>query len=99
MLIAQIFLIISVYCLYDGQYAYRGNVINFPQDVLEFAMHLPRRSSSLNVLVVRHRSSTGRAFKDFNVRRSVMTRTLYWLKNNNRYYSNIVIDKEVLRSL
>lgn len=41
MLIAQIFPIISVYCLRGGQYAYRGNVINFSQNVLEFATRLP----------------------------------------------------------
>jgi hypothetical protein len=30
-LIAQIFpAVISVYCLHEGQYSYRGNVINFP---------------------------------------------------------------------
>ena len=40
MLIAQIFPIVSVYCLRGGQYSYRGNVINFPQDVLEFTTHL-----------------------------------------------------------
>ena len=40
MLIAQIFPIVSVYCLREGQYSYRGNVINFPQDVLEFTTHL-----------------------------------------------------------
>ena len=99
MLIAQIFPIVSVYCLRGGQYAYRGNVINFPQDVLEFATHLPRHPSSLDVLVVRRRSSSGKAFKDFNVRRSVVSRALIWLKNNNRYYSNIVINEDVLRSL
>ncbi len=40
MLIAQIFLIISVYQLCGGQYVYCGNIINFSQDVLEFATHL-----------------------------------------------------------
>jgi hypothetical protein len=45
MLIAQIFPIVTVYCLHGGQYAYRGNVINFPQDVLEFATRLPRNPS------------------------------------------------------
>jgi len=29
MLITQIFLIVSVYCLRNGQYAYYGNIINF----------------------------------------------------------------------
>ena len=66
--------------------------------MLEFATHLPRHPSSLDVLVVR-RSSSGKAFKDFNVRRSVVSRALIWLKNNNRYYSNIVINEEVLRLL
>ncbi|CAG8763820.1 18196_t:CDS:1 [Gigaspora margarita] len=36
MLIAQIFPVVSVYYLHGGQYAYRGNVISFPQDVNEF---------------------------------------------------------------
>ena len=35
------------------------------------------------------RSSDDRAYKDFNIRRSGVSRALYWLKNNNRYYSNI----------
>ena len=74
-------------------------MINFPQDVQEFATRLPHRPSTLDVLVVRRHSSDGRAFKDFNVRRSIVSRALHWLKLNNRYYSNIVIDEEVLRSL
>ena len=94
MLIAQIFPIVSIYCLYDGQYAYHGNMINFPQDVLEFATRLPHCPSSLDRC-----SSDGRVFRDFNVRRSVVSRALYWLKHNNCYYSNIAIDEEVLRSL
>src|SRR5438270_9193290 len=92
MLISRIFPVVSVYCLRGGQYAYRGNVINFPQDVLEFTTRLPRRPSSLDVLLVRHHSSVGRAFKDFNVHHSVVSRALAWLKKNNRYYSNIVIN-------
>jgi hypothetical protein len=99
MLIAQIFPIVSVYYLRDGQYAYRDNVINFPQDVQDFATRLLHHPSSLDVLVVHHNSSDGRVFKDFNVWQSVVSCVFYWLKLNNRYYSNIVIDKEVLRSL
>ena len=99
MLIAQIFLIVSIYCFCSSQYAYYGHVINFPQDVQEFATRLPHHPSTLDVLVVRRYSSDGRAFKDFNVRRSIVSRALHWLKLNNCYYSNIVIDEEVLRSL
>ena len=47
MLIAQTFPIVSVYYLRGGQYAYSGNVINFPQDIGEFVSHLSRHPSSL----------------------------------------------------
>ena len=99
MLISRIFPVISVYCLRGGQYAYRGNVINFPQDVSEFVTRLPRIPSSLDVLIVRRNSANGVAFRDFTVRRNKVIRALYWLKENNRYYTDIVIDKEVLHSL
>ena len=52
MLIAQVFTVMSVYRLRGGQHGYRGNIINFPQDVQEFTTHLPRQPSTLNVLVV-----------------------------------------------
>ncbi len=52
MLIAKVFTVMSVYRLRGGQYGYRGNVINFPQDVEEFTTRLPREPSSLEVLVV-----------------------------------------------
>ncbi|PKK66451.1 hypothetical protein RhiirC2_784768 [Rhizophagus irregularis] len=45
------------------------------------------------------RLSNYRTFKDFNVRRFVVSCALYWLKNNNRYYPNIDIDEEILGSL
>ncbi|CAG8803458.1 10099_t:CDS:2 [Cetraspora pellucida] len=67
MLIAQIFPVVSVYRLRGGQYAYRGNVINFPQDVSEFTTRLPRHPSSLDILVVRHQSANSSAFRDFNI--------------------------------
>ncbi|CAG8555855.1 17156_t:CDS:2 [Racocetra fulgida] len=99
MLIAQIFLVILVYCLREGQYAYKRNVINFPQDVHEFVTHLPRHPSSLDVLVVRRQFLSGPAFRDFNVRYVKVARVLLWLKANNRYYTNIDIDNEALQLL
>jgi hypothetical protein len=99
MLIAQIFPVISVYCLRGGQYAYKGNVINFPQDVHKFVTRLPRHPSSLDTLVVRQRSANGSTFRDFNVCRIKIARALSWLKENNRYYINIIIDNEILQSL
>ena len=52
MLIAKVFTVMSVYRLRGGQYGYRGNVINFPQDVERFTTQLPRDPSSLEVLIV-----------------------------------------------
>ena len=77
MLIAQIFLIISVYCLRGDQYAYHDHVINFPQDVQKFATCLPHHLLTLDVLVVCHHSSDGRAFKDFNICQSIVSRALH----------------------
>ena len=77
MLIAQTFSIVSVYCLRGGQYAYRGNVISFPQDVDEFVTRLPCHPSSLDMLVVRRQSSEGsKSFRDFKVRRDKVRRAL-----------------------
>ena len=100
MLIARVFPVMSVYKLRGGQYGYRGNVINFPQNVEEFATRLPRYPSSLNVLLVRRHSANDLGtFKDFKVRRMKVTHALYWLKKNNRYYRDIDIDNEMLQSL
>ena len=75
MLIARVFPVMSVYRLRGGQHGYRGNVINFPQDVQEFASRLPRDPSLLDVLVIRRQSvSNPEAFRDFKVRRAKVTR-------------------------
>src|SRR4051794_38728929 len=70
MLIARVFPVMSVYRLRGRQHGYRGNVINFPQDVEEFATHLPRHPSLLDVLVVRRQfANDSTTFRDFRVRR------------------------------
>src|SRR5277367_2924337 len=100
MLIARVFPVMSVYRLRGGQHGYCGNVINFPQDVEEFANRLSRHPSLLDVLVVRRQSANNSAtYRDFKVRQVKVTRALFWLKKNNCYYSDIVIDNEVLQSL
>ena len=86
MLIEQVFPVVSVYTLPGGQHAYRGNIINFPQDVNEFAARLPRQPSSLDLLIVRRYSENGSNFRDFHVRRGRVMRALHWLKENNKYY-------------
>ena len=53
MLISGVLLIMSLYHLPHGQYAYSGHGINLPQDVASFDNSLPRLSSELDVIVVR----------------------------------------------
>src|SRR6266498_2825677 len=53
-----------------GQHAYRGNVINFPQDALEIATRHPRNPSLLDILIVHRQSTNSLSFSDFNVRRT-----------------------------
>src|SRR6266498_97647 len=93
----------SVYRLRGGQHGYRGNVINFPQNVQEFVTHLPRHPTLLDVLVICRQFASNlaasTAFRQFNVRRTKVARALLWLKKNNRYYSDIIINNEVLQSL
>src|SRR5579862_5904449 len=100
MLIAKVFTVMSVYKLRGGQYGYKGNVINFPQDVKEFTTRLPRKLSSLEVLVIRRQSESDlKAFRDFTVRRTKVACALQWLKVNNQYYRDINIDNEALQVL
>ena len=91
--------IMSIYHLRLGQYGYTGHVINLAQDVVSFALSLPRLPSELDVLVVRKNSE--QSHRDFHVRRSVVQQALTWLLNNNRYYrANAVhINEQALQQL
>ncbi|CAG8824199.1 23083_t:CDS:2, partial [Gigaspora rosea] len=51
-----------VYRLHGGQHGYRGNIINFPQDIEEFTIHLSWHPFSLNVLIICQQSN-----KDFKI--------------------------------
>ena len=100
MLIAQVFTVMTVYRLKEGQKSYRGNVINFPQDISEFTIRLPRHPSALNVLLIRKQSANNPSeFRDFTVRRNRVVGALLWLKSNNQYYENINIDYKIVQSL
>ncbi|CAG8610513.1 10516_t:CDS:1, partial [Gigaspora rosea] len=100
MLIAQVFSVMVVYKLRKGQHRYRGNIINFPQDVEEFTTRLPWHPSSLNVLIICWQSDKDpTAFRDFKIHRNKVACALCWLKANNNYYSEITIDNENLQSL
>jgi len=82
-LISAVMPITLIYHLPLGQYGYTGYVINLPQDVVSFALFLPRLSPELDVLVVRKNSE--KPHQDVRVRRSVVQQALTWLLNNNRY--------------
>lgn len=60
---------------------------------------LPRNPSSLDLLIVRRYTENGSNFRDFHVRREKVMRALLWLKGNNKYYHNIVIDNDILQTL
>lgn len=68
MLICAVMPIMSIYHLPLGQYGYKGHVINLAQDVVSFALSLPRLPSELDVLVVRKNSE--QSHRDFRVRKS-----------------------------
>ncbi|EXX53883.1 hypothetical protein RirG_239720 [Rhizophagus irregularis DAOM 197198w] len=53
-----------------------------------------------DVLVIRRQSaSNAEAFRNFKVRRDKVTQALIWLKQNNRYYADVIIDHEILQFL
>ena len=84
MLISAVMPIMSIYRLPHGQYGYSGHVINLPQDVVSFAISLPRLPSELDVLVVRKEGD--QSHRDFHVRTAVAERALNWLLQNNTHY-------------
>jgi hypothetical protein len=67
--------------------------------VQEFAIHFPRNLSSLEVPIVCQ--ITRQDLEILKVRRAKLARALCWLKENNRYYKDmiIIIDNEFLQSL
>ena len=88
----------TIYHLPQGQYGYKGHVINMPQDLSVFATILPRLPSELDVMIVRKKGSNN-THRDFRVRRMVVQCALRWLKQNNKYYCNIDSDVSVLSQL
>lgn len=97
-LIAQTHPVISVYRLKYGQMGYKGNVINFPQDVTTFATQLPHTIDNISrFVIVRKEGTVG--YTDFFVNRRRVKLALEWLKENNIWYGNIVISLRNLYDL
>lgn len=103
-LIAKVHPVMSIYSLQrtapnlDAQLGYRGNVVNFAQDVFGFATRLPiplRRAAQF--VYVRRQQGTN--YKDFLVRPARIFAALYWLRDNNIHYRDIEIDENALHEL
>ncbi|KAK3931894.1 putative transcriptional regulator SLK1, partial [Frankliniella fusca] len=97
--IARVHPIITVFKVKGHQYAYKGNVISFSQDVQEIANQLPHRVKDLNsVISIRFEQSSG-TYHDFHIRQGRVRNALMWLKANNPLYSHIEISEENLQML
>ena len=83
-----------------GQYAFRGHVLNVPQDVNAFVTNLPRRVNQLEILVLKKQGANPDLPPTyFTVNRQRVLDALVWLKNNNPYYHHINIDHVNLQAL
>jgi len=81
--------------LKHGGIAANGHCVAFPQKIDKPAKILPNLPSEINIIKVRKQGQND-TFKDFNVSRYKIQNTLIWLKNNNPFYSDIIISKERL---
>ena len=97
-LIAQVHPVITVYRLKGGQFGYSGQVINFHQDITNFTTSLPHSIDTISqyIFVRRHE---GEGYKDFIVNRNNVKAALAYLKNNNPWYRDIIIDENNLERL
>ena len=81
-----------------GQTAYSGNVINFKQDICRLFNSLPPTPEQVNAVVLGVKN-TPSGLACLRVRADVVRKALIWLKANNRYYRDIIIDQIQLNNL
>lgn len=98
LLIARVHPVIQVYRLVGGQTGYSGHVINFFQDVKQVAKILPHTVADLKG-VVNVCYDKLLFHKDFKIRKRNVLDALLFLKENNKYYHDIVIDHVALDKL
>lgn len=89
--------VISVYKVRGQQYAYHGQVINFPQDVEGFASRLPHNPRHLSSILIVRRGS-GEKYSDITVYRKKVYNALQWLRANNPFCEDVIIDRANLDS-
>ena len=98
MRIARACTIMCVYRKHGGQRGYKGHVLNFPKDIQNFFPRLPPSVAELPFLIIR-RYGVDNTHRDCRVRRHKVMQGITWYKDNNPYYSDIVIDEESLQRL
>lgn len=91
MLIARACPIMTVYRKHGGQRGYSGHVLNLPQSIEHFLSELPPRVSELPLISIK-RTGSNNTEAHFKVRRDKVFNALLWLKHNNRFYRDIVIN-------
>ena len=95
MLIAQVHPVVQLYRVRGAQFAFKGNVISFVQDIGEYFSILPLLPAQLaKVIMFTKNTPTGEA--NFRARRDKLLAALQWLKENNLYYRHITISRDNL---
>ena len=97
-LISRISLCITVHMLKHGGIASSGHYVTFPQEINEPAQIFPRLPEEIKIIKVRKQGKTDTS-KDFRVRRYTVQEALFWLKNNNPAYSDVIISQERINLL
>lgn len=99
MLCSPILCMMSIFTLKGGQYGYSGNIINFPQDVIQIAESLPRTPSSLPIILVQSPNLNSKS-SHFKVRRA---KVLQFLSNCVETgvpgFENIYINQDIIELL
>ena len=101
-LIARIHPVMFVYRVKGHQYKYSGNRINFAQKVNLIARVLSYNPTDLSaILIVNISGSYANEYanKEFRVRHEFVRQALDWVKHNNQYYNDIIIDSGSLQKL
>lgn len=99
MLVARVHPVICFYRYKKQQSIYKHHVINFPQDIKAFTNELPPPLESLSEIILVSRNFVHSRSRKLEVNKLRVLRALRWLKENNKYYSDIVIKEENLREL
>ena len=85
MLIARVNPILQVTHARGGQYKYSGHTISFPQDITTIAKYLPRMISNLDIVIVKRKNPSEKAYEFFVFK----SRVLEYKIKIDPYYSDV----------